>query len=1012
MIIISVLVFSQVFTLAQAIDIVDVMEFQAGPTTPGDNRSYALYASNDWQADLNGLLADAGLTLIDGDTIVFVTNGGNYYAPTEVSFSTDLVLMAAPGLVDKPQLSSQQADALISTSANIEIMGLHFQGETSAPGSSTAKGLSIVGHISRLKVEDCVFSDFRVQGIKSSSAVDTAIITNTDFYEIQETGFKIDAVGNNYVKVNNCSLWKCGQNGIKIKGTEFVEIDHCTFYKEDGVSGAWYPTTERNESRAILIDNDVANTVIRNNIFVQCDIPLKIDDDSAIPTVQYNNFYVWYDSLTWMVNRPPMFLDSTNLFVDPLFEDTTDTNLSLALLPGSPCIGAASDGENIGDLRWGPHGPNPPVITSPLIVHAYWDMYFSYQATASNPDGMTLSWYYNAIPSWLSTNADSLFGTPSEGDSDTTFQVIVFADSLSDSLDVTVIVHPEPNQAPEIVSPASVNTVEDEYFSYIAMVDDPDGPALTWVFEGLPTWLVVNVDSVYGIPLEGNTDTSFTIIASDGFLNDTLLVAVNITAVNDPPVITSAPTVYAVENEYFVYQATAIDPDGPMLSLTIEDLPIWLSVTADSAFGIPTSETADTSFKIIASDSFLADTLIVNIVLGFESWKFIAYGDTRNNPPRTQHSEVLQSIMANTPDYKFIINVGDVVDHGEIASEWEGFYQQTLGILGNFGQDQNPPGYLAAPGNHDNTETSAGLANWNNYLSGQIQLYGNQGKFFTFDYENARFVVLDSDRSSMTGVQYTMLMDAIQTNPKQWLFAIWHHPIFDFGEKTYEDGIHDTWGIPLYQNGCDIIFAGHSHYYVRTKKLELNGVMNPPLDPYNGTVQVVSGNGGAPIDIPVPSTDENGYMVAGYSSNDSHYGYTEMTVGLDTLRLIHYLCDGTILDQAVYTPNPKTYNVGLDHTYPEIVPVEFGLYQNYPNPFNPSTVIKYDIPEDCQVSMNIYDLKGRFINSVVNGNQPAGKHEITWNGLNITGVRVASGIYLYQLTAAEYSVSKKLILLR
>ncbi|MCK5332189.1 MAG: metallophosphoesterase, partial [Candidatus Marinimicrobia bacterium] len=662
--------------------------------------------------------------------------------------------------------------------------------------------------------------------------------------------------------------------------------------------------------------------------------------------------------------------------------------------------------------RWGPHGPKPPAITSPMVVHAYWDLYFSYQATASNPGGMTLSWYYNAIPSWLSASADSLFGTPSKGDSDTTFQMIVIADSLSDSLDVNVIIHPEPNQAPEIVSPATANAVEDEYFSYIAMADDPDGPALIWVFEELPAWLVVNADSVSGIPLEGHTDTSFTIIASDGFLNDTLVVTVNITVVNDPPIITSAPTVYAIENIYFVYHALATDPDEPTLSLTFEDLPAWLSTSADSVFGTPPTETTDTSFKIIASDGFLVDTLVVNIILGFEPWKFIAYGDTRNNPPRSQHSEVLQSIMVNTPDYKFIINVGDVVDHGEIASEWEGFYQQTSSILGNFVQDQNPPKYLTAPGNHDNTEISAGLANWNNYLSGQVQQYGNQGKFFTFDYENARFVILDSDRSSMTGVQYAMLMDAIQNNPKPWLFAIWHHPIFDFGEKTYEDGIHDTWGIPLYQNGCDIIFAGHSHYYVRTKKLELNGVKNPPLDPENGTVQVVSGNGGAPIDIPDPSNDGNGYMVAGYSSNDTHYGYTEMAVGLDTLRLIHYLRDGTILDQAVYIPNSKTYDLGLDHSSPETVPIEFGLYQNYPNPFNSSTLMKYDIPEDCHIKLNIYDLKGRFINSVVNGYQPAGKHELIWNGLNFNGSRVASGVYFYQLTAAEYSEGKKLILLR
>jgi len=51
-----------------------------------------------------------------------------------------------------------------------------------------------------------------------------------------------------------------------------------------------------------------------------------------------------------------------------------------------------------------------------------------------------------------------------------------------------------------------------------------------------------------------------------------------------------------------------------------------------------------------------------------QSWKWVAFGDTRNNKP--EHRQVLQSIIANTPDYKFIINTGDVVDHGDIESEW------------------------------------------------------------------------------------------------------------------------------------------------------------------------------------------------------------------------------------------------------------------------------------------------------------------------------------------------------
>jgi len=120
---------------------------------------------------------------------------------------------------------------------------------------------------------------------------------------------------------------------------------------------------------------------------------------------------------------------------------------------------------------------------------------------------------------------------------------------------------------------------------------------------------------------------------------------------------------------------------------------------------------------------------------------------------------------------------------------------------------------------------------------------GTMENIFTFDYENARFLVLDSDKSPRAGAQLDMMMNAIQNNRKTWLFVITHYPIFDFGTYSYNDDIHDTWGIPLYQYGCDILFVGHDHFYLRTKKLELNGDINPPLDLEKGTVQINSSNG-------------------------------------------------------------------------------------------------------------------------------------------------------------------------
>ncbi|UCE05074.1 MAG: metallophosphoesterase [bacterium] len=393
------------------------------------------------------------------------------------------------------------------------------------------------------------------------------------------------------------------------------------------------------------------------------------------------------------------------------------------------------------------------------------------------------------------------------------------------------------------------------------------------------------------------------------------------------------------------------------------------------------------------------------------SWKWIAYGDTRSNDH--YHREVLKSIMKNSRDYKFMINVGDVVEDGTVKAQWETWQKACDDILGGTEQDQIPPKYMAAPGNHDNTEKPNGLAHWNTYLSGQVHLYGNQGKFFVFDYQDARFIIMDSDKSSITGPQYTMLIYALKNNSKKWLFTVWHHPIFDFGEKKYEDFIHDKWGIPLYLNGCDIMFAGHAHYYVRSKKLELNGNINPPLDSLNGTVQVVTGNGGASMDIPIPEHDGNGYMVEAYTSKTTQFGYTELTVTEDTLYLKHFLRDGTVFDEESYTPNQKPeISFVNEFSFEEIAPQTFNLLQNYPNPFNPSTMIPFNLPVASHVMIDIYDITGQLVAAILNEHREAGMHQVGWECFDSCGNQLPAGVYLYKMRAGNYVKTNKMLIVK
>ncbi|MDZ7371108.1 MAG: T9SS type A sorting domain-containing protein [candidate division KSB1 bacterium] len=91
------------------------------------------------------------------------------------------------------------------------------------------------------------------------------------------------------------------------------------------------------------------------------------------------------------------------------------------------------------------------------------------------------------------------------------------------------------------------------------------------------------------------------------------------------------------------------------------------------------------------------------------------------------------------------------------------------------------------------------------------------------------------------------------------------------------------------------------------------------------------------------------------------------------------------------------------------MPKTFALEQNYPNPFNPSTTIRYAVPNDADVKVQIYDVTGKLVMTLVDAKQTAGFYEVSWNGTNAEGVRVASGIYFCKMTAGSFTETRKMM---
>ena len=89
------------------------------------------------------------------------------------------------------------------------------------------------------------------------------------------------------------------------------------------------------------------------------------------------------------------------------------------------------------------------------------------------------------------------------------------------------------------------------------------------------------------------------------------------------------------------------------------------------------------------------------------------------------------------------------------------------------------------------------------------------------------------------------------------------------------------------------------------------------------------------------------------------------------------------------------------------------LHQNVPNPFNPTTVIHYDIPGNgVKVSLQIFDVGGRLVRTLVNDEQSAGKKTSRWDGTDSNGNLAGSGVYFYRLTAGNRTLTKKMVLLK
>lgn len=177
----------------------------------------------------------------------------------------------------------------------------------------------------------------------------------------------------------------------------------------------------------------------------------------------------------------------------------------------------------------------------------------------------------------------------------------------------------------------------------------------------------------------------------------------------------------------------------------------------------------------------------------------------------------------------------------------------------------------------------------------------------------------------------------------------------------------------------------------------------------DGEVSAVLSLNGAPVSGQRALLSQDGVVISESQTgaDGSVLFLAEFTLGSEYT--IAVIPDDGLTALASFTPTIVT---GAEVDTDPALPGEFELHQNFPNPFNPSTVISWELPERAEVDLVVYDILGRTVDQVSFGSQSPGSYQFDWTLQTQTGQALASGVYLYQIRAGEFTQTRKMTALK
>jgi hypothetical protein len=389
-------------------------------------------------------------------------------------------------------------------------------------------------------------------------------------------------------------------------------------------------------------------------------------------------------------------------------------------------------------------------------------------------------------------------------------------------------------------------------------------------------------------------------------------------------------------------------------------------------------------YRGVSGDAVSEDITFRTAVHDNTPFRFALWGDSRSGTDRFR--SLLSEIINRRPN--IVLTVGDLVDEGGKYSQWGSmFFTPAYDLIKN-------TCHFAAKGDHE--YYGGGIDHWYEDFFSNPNIAGHSKTYYSFNYGNSHFIVLNNIWDTYGTIrspfnpgsqQHTWLMADLASPACQaadWVFVFFHRPPWSQTggyscPKTQEYLVPILSGHPV-----DMVFMGHSHNYQRYDT--------------GGVHYVISGGGGT-----------------GLYSMGSEWDFIEIT------HRAHHFCqvdiDGrTLAFKAVDAGGMVIDSMGLtkqvsrnswEHPVRPLLNLEV-----VPNPFMGGTAIGFGLAEMGQVSLEIFDLRGKLVCRPVQGELSRGYHVRRWHANDGSGSRVSNGVYICTLKQRNRTFTRRMLFIK